>query len=127
MRTLVAFLAIVVSTTVYAQPNAFQRGDLVRVKPAPAPHGSEVATRVPLRVVAIAGDRLRIADGMLYVNDAPASGFSDGFIYRVTQQPDRVPNVVPVGHCFVMGEQRANQDISEYWGQHSDVSLERAR
>jgi len=77
--------------------------------------------------VAIAGDRLRIADGALYVNDAPVRGLSRDFIYHVAQQRDRVPNVVPVGHCFVMGEQRTNQDISEYWGQHSEVNLERAR
>jgi signal peptidase S26 family len=126
MRTLAAsLLVILVSTTVYAQPTTFQREDLVRVKPAP--HGSDVATRMPLRVVAIAGDRLRIADGVLYVNDVPVSGLNRDFIYRVAQQPDRVPNVVPVGHCFVMGEQRTNQDVSEYWGQHSDLSLERAR
>ena len=125
MRTLVASLAILASTILCAQTNGFQRGDLVRVKAAP--HGSDLATRIPLRVVAIAGDHLRIADGVLYVNDAPASGFSDDFIYRVAQQPNRVPNVVPGGHCFVMGEQRTNQDISEYWGQHAEVSLERAR
>jgi len=120
---LAASLVILVSTTVYAQPTPLQRGDLVRVKPAP--HGSDVATRMALRVVAIPGDRLRIADGTLYVNDAPVSGLSRDFIYRVAQQRDRVPNVVPVGHCFVMGEQRTNQDVSEYWGQHADVSLER--
>jgi hypothetical protein len=125
MRTLLASLVILVSTTLSAQPNAFQRGDLVRVKPAQP--RSDVATRMALRVVAIATDRLRIADGVLYVNDAAASGFSGDFIDRVAQQPARVPNVVPVGHCFVMGEQRTNQDISEYWGQHSEVNLERAR
>jgi hypothetical protein len=38
----------------------------------------------------------------------------------------RHADVVPAGHCFVMGEQRANQDVSEYWGQHSELSLERA-
>jgi hypothetical protein len=125
MRMLVASLVILVSTTLSAQSNGFQRGDLVRVKPAQA--RSDVAARMTLRVVAIAGDRLRIAAGVLYVNDAPASGFSGDFIDRVAQQPGRVPDVVPVGHCFVMGEQRTNQDISEYWGQHSEVNLERAR
>jgi len=126
MRTLVASLMILVSTTLYAQPSGFQRGDVVHVKAAP--HGSGVAeTRMPLRVVAVAGDRLRIADGVLYVNDTPANGFSAAFIYRIAQQPDRVPNVVPVGHCFVMGEQRTIQDVSEYWGQHAETSLERAR
>src|SRR3954447_1032725 len=98
MRTLLASLVILVSTTLSAQPNAFQRGDLVRVKPAQP--RSDVATRMALRVVAIATDRLRIADGVLYVNDAAASGFSGDFINRVAQQPARVPNVVPVGHCF---------------------------
>src|SRR4051812_25208557 len=92
MRTLVASLVILVSTTLSAQPNGFQRGDLVRVTPAQP--RSDMAARMTLRVVAIAGDRLRIAAGVLYVNDAPASGFSGDFIDRVAQQPGRVPNVV---------------------------------
>jgi hypothetical protein len=53
MRTLAASLMILVSTTVYGQPTPFQRGELVRVKPEL--HGSDVATRMPLRVVAHRG------------------------------------------------------------------------
>src|SRR5262249_17400400 len=37
------------------------------------------------------------------------------------------PRLVPAGHCFVIGGQRTNQDISEYWGQHAVQSLERVR
>jgi hypothetical protein len=34
---------------------------------------------------------------------------------------------VPDGHYFVTAEQRSNQDITEYWGQHSAKRLELAR
>ena len=125
MRMSAVSLAIFVSATLYAQPAPFQRGDLVRVKPAA--NGSKVTTPLILRVVAVPGDRIRIDDATLYVNDVRVSGFSREFLTRVAQAPERTPQVVPAGHCFVMGEQRTNQDISEYWGQHADLSLERAR
>jgi len=118
-------LAIVASATLYAQPAPFHRGDLVRVRPAA--NGSDATTALVLRVVAVPGDRIRIGDATLYVNDVPVSGFSHEFLTRVAQVPERTPQVVPVGHCFVMGEQRTNQDISEYWGQHSELRLERAQ
>jgi signal peptidase I len=125
MRMLVLSLAIVASATLYAQPPApLQRGDLVRVRPAP--NVSNVTTPV-VRVVAIPGDRIRIDHATVYVNDVPVSGFSSDFLTRVAQAPERTPQVVPAGHYFVMGEQRTNQDISEYWGQHAGLSLERAR
>jgi hypothetical protein len=63
----------------------------------------------------------------LYVNDARVDRFSADFIQRVAATPERIPAQVPPGHYFVMGEQRSNQDISEYWGQHSEISLQATR
>ena len=125
MRTFVISLAVIASAGVYAQPVAFERGDMVRVKAVA--DGSASATNRVLQVVAIAGDRIRPSNGTLYVNDVAVEGFSRDFLSRVVQQPERTPSVVPAGHCFVMGERRTNQDISEYWGQHSIISLERAQ
>ena len=125
MRMSAIALVFVASATLSAQPTLFQRGDLVRIKPAA--NGSHVVTPPILEVVAVAGDRMRVADATLYVNDVPVKGFSREFLNRVARTPERAPQTVPAGHCFVMGEQRTNQDISEYWGQHSELSLERAR
>lgn len=122
MRMFAVSLALLTAATLSAQSTSFQRGDLVRVRPA----ANEKAIAPPvLRVVAIADDRIRLADATVYVNDLPVSGFSPEFLKRVANSPERTPQVVPAGHCFVMGEQRTSQDVSEYWGQHSDTSLER--
>ena len=125
MRTFVVSTAILASVMLHAEPASFQRGDFVRVKPGT--NKSEVSTPLVLRVVAGPGDRIRVRNARLYVNNVAVTGFSRGFVSRVVDTPDRIPQVVPDGHCFVMGEQRTNQDISEYWGQHSALSLERAR
>jgi signal peptidase I len=123
MRTTTVCAALVLTVTLGAQP-ALRRGDLVRVRPAST--GSP-ATAMVLRVVAVGGDRIRIADDALFVNDAPVTGFSPDFVKRIAQAPERTPALVPEGHCFVMGEQRTIKDISEYWGQHATVSLEAAQ
>jgi len=125
MRMSALLLAFLASMTLHAQPASFQRGDLVRVKPAT--DGSGVTTALTLRIVAIAGDRIRLDDAGIYVNEGRVNGFSADFVKRVAEAPDRTPQIVPAGHCFVMGEQRTTQDVSEYWGQHSVLSLVRAQ
>jgi signal peptidase I len=136
MRTLMLSLAVLASATIYAQSATFQRGELVRVLP-PTPL-SEAKTPVldpdalrhragmVLKVVAIPNDRIRIDKSAIYVNDVQVTEFSPDFMARVVRAPERVPQIVPEGHYFVMGEQRINQNISEYWGQHFSGQLERA-
>jgi hypothetical protein len=80
-----------------------------------------------LRVVAVAGDQIRLDNSRVSVNDAIVNGFSPEFLARVAQSPERTPQVVPAGHYFVMGELRGNRDISEYWGIHSEARLEAVR
>jgi hypothetical protein len=70
-------------------------------------------------------DRPGRADARLF--DVEVTGFSPDFVARVVRIPERAPQVVPAGHYFLMGEARINQDVSEYWGQHSGERLERAR
>ena len=113
-------VGILFSQQASAQSAAFQRGDQVRPK---APGKSDT----PLIVVAVGGDRIRLSDSAVYVNDTRVTGFSQDFMARVAGTPARVPQTVPDGHYFVMGEARMNGDISEYWGQHSATSLERTR
>ena len=136
MRTLILSLAVIASATVDAQSTTFQRGELVRVLPAIAPSEPKTPVLDPdalthragmvLKVVAIPNDRIRIDKSAIYINDVQVIGFSPDFVARVVRTPKRVPETVPVGHYFVMGEQRINQNISEYWGQHFGGQLERA-
>lgn len=126
MRALMIALAVLASSTIRGQSQNFQRGDQVRVK-APAALSDRQATPLLLIVVAGPNDRIRLDGSAVYVNDVAVTGFTQDFLARVAQSPERAPQVVPEGHYFVMGEQRANQNISEYWGQQSEQSLERAR
>jgi signal peptidase I len=136
MRTLILSLVVIASATIYAQSATFQRGELVRVQPPTAPSEPKIPVLDPgapkqrsemvLKVVAIPNDRIRIDKSAIYINDVQVTGFSPDFVARVVGAPRRVPQVVPEGHYFVMGEQRINQNISEYWGQHFGGQLERA-
>jgi hypothetical protein len=126
MRVLIITLAVIASATIHAQSQTFQRGDQVRVKAPTAPSDPQ-ATPLLLKVVAVPKERIRLDDSAVHVNDVVVTGFTQDFLARVAHTPGRTPQTVPEGHYFVMGEQRANQNISEYWGQHAEGSLERAR
>ena len=127
MRTLWLSLVVIASATTYAQSTTFQRGDLVQVLPAASREpmapvldakAAEHRSGMVLRVVAIPNDRIRIDRTAIYVNDVPVTGFSPDFVARVVAAPERVPQVVPERHYYVMGEKRTSEDIWEYSGQH---------
>jgi len=120
MRTFSMSLAILAAVSVHAQPAAFQHGESVRVRASSAENRAAIA----LKIVAVPGDRIRAGAAQVFVNDAPVTGFSPEFVKRVAETP-RAPEVLPAGHYYVMGERRSNEDISEYWGVHAAVSLER--
>ncbi len=66
------------------------------------------------RVIAKYGQRVRIVDGKVYVNDVPVD---DSFVpeqYR--SHEDWGPEVVPEGYYFVMGDHRNNSSDSRHWG-----------
>jgi signal peptidase I len=125
MRTFILGAAILSTITLHAQTLTFQRGDLVRIK-APATSSDPRPSAFPLRVMAVGNDKLRLDGAIVFVNDVPVTGLSDHFA-SVARHPDRIPQTIPEGHYFVMGQQRVNQDISEYWGVHPGSSLEAVR
>jgi signal peptidase I len=120
MRTFLTSLAMLAAVSIHAQPAAFERGQSVHVRQPAA----ESRAAITVKIVAVPGDRIRVDGERIFVNDAVLTGFSPAFIKRVTEAP-RAPEVVPDGHYYVMGERRSNEDISEYWGVHAAVSLER--
>jgi signal peptidase I len=66
------------------------------------------------RVIAQAGDRVRIVDGRVYRNNVP---LDDSFVaQQFRSHDDWGPQVIPEGYYFVMGDHRNNSYDSRHWG-----------
>ena len=66
------------------------------------------------RVIAQAGDRVRIVDGRVFRNEVPVD---DSFVAKeYRSHDDWGPEVVPEGYYFVMGDHRNNSYDSRHWG-----------
>jgi signal peptidase I len=104
------------------------RGDIIVFKTDDIPALASRTTYV-MRLVGLPNDRLRLSDGVLYVNDQPLSLHNRMGPIRYLAVPGirylsgDTEAIVPDGHYFVLGDQSARSADSRYWGFVPDKSV----
>jgi len=99
---------LIVNKLIY-RLEAPRRGDIVMLYYPVDPAKSFVK-----RVIAEEGDKVRIVDGRVYVNDVPVP---DNYVLpEFRSRDDYAEQVVQPGYYFVMGDHRNNSSDSRHWG-----------
>ena len=102
-----------------------RRGDIIVFRPPAPACPVEAPSCVPFvkRVIGVAGDRVDIRDGKVYVNDV---ALSERYA-RPPTAPEgdavRYPYVVPADAVFVLGDNRPVSGDSRAWGAVSRQSI----
>ncbi len=90
-------------------PNRIDRGDMVVFL-----FPWDTSKSYIKRIIGVPGDRVEIDEGKVYVNRQPISEpyVPDEYRDHLSMQPE----VVPVGHYFVLGDHRTSSNDSRAWG-----------
>jgi signal peptidase I len=96
-------------------PGAVQRREIVVAR------DPQTGGQLVKRVVAVGGDRVRLEDGVVVVNDAP--------VCEPTIDPDRIDGVffrtvtVPAGELFLLGDDRRDSVDSRDFGTVAETEV----
>lgn len=104
----------IISDTAYFKKNEVQRGDLVIFR-----YPLDPSKDFLKRVIALEGDKIEIRDKRVYIDDDPViedyEVLADETIIKAEPRDNFGPEVVPAGHCFVLGDNRDNSSDSRLW------------
>jgi hypothetical protein len=109
-----AVAALFAAAMAFAQgPTPYRRGDLVKVP--------EVTRPAILKIVGLPDEIVEANERGVFIDDVAVTGFSQEFLTR--QRWAR--QYIPMDHYFVMGEERAGDEMSGHVGIYPADALER--
>jgi len=88
-----------------------QRGDIIVFR-----YPIDKRKNLIKRVIGLPGEKIKIANGMVYINGEPLQGEKFGRTYYDVGFYGEGERTVPEGSYFVLGDNSQNSDDSRFWG-----------